>query len=64
MLVYPTAIGWHNSQSEEVNDEQYQAWYTIQRSHAVANGVPVISVNRIGEEGEMKFSLDQMEFSQ
>ncbi|NBW70252.1 MAG: acyltransferase [Bacteroidetes bacterium] len=55
MLVYPTAIGWHNSQSEEVNDEQYQAWYTIQRSHAVANGVPVISVNRIGEEGEMKF---------
>lgn len=55
LLVYPTAIGWHKSQSQEVNDEQYQAWYTIQRSHAVANGVPVVSVNRVGIEGDMKF---------
>mgnify|MGYP006268542911 FL=1 len=55
MLFYPTAIGWHREQTPEVNDEQFQAWRTIQRSHAVANGVPVISVNRVGDEGEMTF---------
>ncbi|WP_373494401.1 carbon-nitrogen hydrolase [Aquiflexum sp.] len=55
MLFYPTAIGWHKDQDKETNDEQYQAWQTIQRSHAVANGVPVVSVNRVGIEGDMKF---------
>lgn len=55
MLFYPTAIGWHHSQGGEINDEQYQAWQTIQRSHSVANGIPVISVNRVGKEGEMEF---------
>jgi len=55
MLFYPTAIGWHRDQSAEVNDEQFQAWRTIQRSHAVANGIPVIAVNRVGSEGEMTF---------
>ncbi len=55
MLFYPTAIGWHDSQNEAINDEQYQAWQTIQRSHSVANGVPVVSVNRVGREGEMSF---------
>ncbi|MEQ9308811.1 MAG: carbon-nitrogen hydrolase [Balneolaceae bacterium] len=55
MLFYPTAIGWHHSQGSEMNDEQYQAWQTIQRSHSVANGIPVISVNRVGKEGEMEF---------
>lgn len=55
MLFYPTAIGWHCEQTPEVNDEQFQAWRTIQRSHAVANGVPVIAVNRVGSEGEMTF---------
>lgn len=55
MLFYPTAIGWHREQTPEVNDEQFQAWRTIQRSHAVANGVPVIAVNRVGSEGEMTF---------
>lgn len=55
MLFYPTAIGWAASQTEEVNKEQYEAWQTIQRSHAIANGVPVISVNRVGQEGEMQF---------
>ncbi|MBC8110335.1 MAG: carbon-nitrogen hydrolase [Verrucomicrobia bacterium] len=54
-LVYPTAIGWATSQDEATNDEQYQAWQTIQRSHAVANGVYVVSVNRVGQEGELKF---------
>jgi len=55
ILFYPTAIGWAASQSEETNIEQYNAWQTIQRSHAVANGVHVVSVNRVGEEGDMKF---------
>jgi N-carbamoylputrescine amidase len=55
MLVYPTAIGWATTQEEAVNKEQYDGWQTIQRSHAVANGIPVISVNRVGFEGPMKF---------
>ncbi|HNP22633.1 MAG TPA: carbon-nitrogen hydrolase [Panacibacter sp.] len=57
ILFYPTAIGWHISQDEATNTEQYNAWQTIQRSHAVANGVHVVSVNRCGHEqnGAMKF---------
>lgn len=55
MLFYPTAIGWHNSQDERTNQEQHNAWQTIQQSHAVANGVPVIGVNRTGVEGDMQF---------
>ena len=57
ILFYPTAIGWASSQDEETNTEQYNAWQTIQRSHAVANGVHVVSVNRVGIEqnGAMKF---------
>jgi N-carbamoylputrescine amidase len=57
ILFYPTAIGWATAQDEETNAEQYNAWQTIQRSHAVANGVHVVSVNRVGFEqnGAMKF---------
>ena len=55
ILFYPTAIGWASSQSDELNQQQYQAWQTIQRSHAIANGVFVVSVNRTGKEGEMNF---------
>jgi N-carbamoylputrescine amidase len=57
ILFYPTAIGWSTSQDEATNTEQYNAWQTIQRSHAVANGVHVVSVNRVGfeQEGNMKF---------
>ena len=57
ILFYPTAIGWATSQDNQTNDEQYNAWQTIQRSHAVANGVHVVSVNRVGLEqnGAMKF---------
>ncbi|UMY64454.1 MULTISPECIES: carbon-nitrogen hydrolase [unclassified Flavobacterium] len=57
ILFYPTAIGWATDQDEETNRDQYNAWQTIQRSHAVANGVPVVSVNRVGfeQEGRMKF---------
>jgi N-carbamoylputrescine amidase len=57
ILFYPTAIGWATAQDQETNDEQYSAWQTIQRSHAVANGVHVVSVNRVGfeQQGAMKF---------
>jgi len=57
MLFYPTAIGWATSQDEATNREQFEAWQTIQRSHAIANGVHVVSVNRVGMEqaGAMKF---------
>jgi N-carbamoylputrescine amidase len=57
ILFYPTAIGWATSQDELTNAEQFNAWQTIQRSHAVANGVHVVSVNRVGFEqnGAMKF---------
>lgn len=55
ILIYPTAIGWANSQDEATNREQFEAWQTIQRSHAIANGVHVVSVNRVGNEADMKF---------
>jgi N-carbamoylputrescine amidase len=55
ILFYPTAIGWDASQREELNIQQYSAWQTIQRSHAIANGVFVVSANRTGVEGSMKF---------
>ena len=50
ILIYPTAIGWDPEDSTEEQQRQLDAWITIQRSHAVANGIPVISCNRIGFE--------------
>ncbi len=50
VLFYPTAIGWHPAEKEEFGTAQYDAWQTIQRAHAIANGVYVGSVNRVGEE--------------
>ncbi len=55
VLFYPTAIGWAHTQDEGTNTEQYNAWQTIQRSHSVANGVHVESVNRVGVEAGIKF---------
>jgi N-carbamoylputrescine amidase len=57
ILFYPTAIGWASSQDDATNKEQYNAWQTIQRSHAVANGVHVVGVNRVGfeQDGRMQF---------
>ncbi len=56
ILFYPTAIGWDiNEKSEAVNREQFEAWQTIQRSHAIANGVHVVSVNRTGLESGTQF---------
>lgn len=50
MLIYPTAIGWESTDLPEEKARQHGAWFTIQRGHAVANGLPVITVNRIGHE--------------
>jgi N-carbamoylputrescine amidase len=50
MLIYPTAIGWDPRDTPDEQSRQQNAWITIQRAHAVANGIPVISVNRVGHE--------------
>ena len=50
VLFYPTAIGWHPAEKEEWGEAQYDAWKTIQRSHAIANGIYVAAVNRVGHE--------------
>jgi N-carbamoylputrescine amidase len=50
ILFYPTAIGWHPSERDEVGASQQDAWQTIQRSHAIANGIFVAAVNRVGHE--------------
>jgi len=55
LLIYPTAIGWALTQDAQTNEEQYNAWQTIQRSHAVANGIPVVSINRVGIEAGVRF---------
>lgn len=50
MLIYPTAIGWESTDPQDEKDRQLGAWMTVQRGHAVANGLPVITVNRTGVE--------------
>ena len=50
LILYPTAIGWHPAEKEEWGAAQYEAWFTIQRAHAIANGVFVGAVNRVGHE--------------
>ncbi len=56
ILFYPTAIGWDVNEPDPVIDqEQYNAWQIIQRSHAVANGLYVVSVNRVGREADQQF---------
>ena len=51
VLFYPTAIGWHPAEKEQYGAAQHDAWRTIQRSHAIANGIYVAAVNRVGFEG-------------
>jgi N-carbamoylputrescine amidase len=52
LLIYPTAIGWESSDTDDEKERQKNAWITAQRGHAVYNGLPVISVNRIGHEND------------
>jgi len=55
VLLYPTAIGWHPAEKAEFGEAQHDAWRTIQRAHAIANGVYVAAVNRVGHEhGEIR----------
>jgi len=58
LLIYPTAIGWHPSEKAQYGAAQLSAWQTIQRSHAIANGVFVVAVNRVGHEGPADGGLD------
>lgn len=62
MLIYPTAIGWESSDTEEEKLRQLNAWQTIQQSHAVANGIPVISVNRVGWEEDSSHQTAGIQF--
>lgn len=61
ILFYPTAIGWHPSEKEEHGKQQFESWRTVQRGHAVANGVYVAAANRIGLEKQTEDS-DGIEF--
>ena len=58
VLFYPTAIGWHPTEKAEYGVAQHDAWRTIQRSHAIANGVYVAAVNRVGFEGTPERGLE------
>jgi N-carbamoylputrescine amidase len=51
LLIYPTAIGWHPSEKAEFGAAQLSAWQTMQRAHAISNGVFVVAINRVGHEG-------------
>lgn len=58
VLFYPTAIGWHPKEKAEYGEAQHSAWETMQRSHAIANGVYVAAVNRVGHEGPADGGLE------
>lgn len=62
LLIYPTAIGWFDDDSEEEKQRQLESWIMIQRSHAIANGIPVISCNRIGFEKDTSGVMDGIRF--
>ena len=52
LLIYPTAIGYESSDTEEEQQRQREAWTTVMRGHAVANGLPVVAINRVGHEAD------------
>ena len=62
LLIYPTAIGWESSDTAEEKARQLGAWVTVQRGHAVANGLPVISVNRTGHESDPSGQTNGIQF--
>ena len=62
LLIYPTAIGWESSDTHEEQARQREAWITIQRAHAVANGLPVVSVNRVGHEPDPSSNTNGIQF--
>lgn len=62
MLIYPTAIGWESTDSADEKQRQLEAWITLQRGHAIANGIPVISVNRTGHESDPSVQTNGIQF--
>jgi N-carbamoylputrescine amidase len=62
VLIYPTAIGWESTDTQAEKEHQHGAWETIQRGHAVANGLPVITVNRVGYEQDWSGVTNGIQF--
>ena len=62
MLIYPTAIGWESSDTAAEKQRQVGAWVTVQRGHAVANGIPVVTVNRVGHEADPSGQTNGIQF--
>ena len=62
LLIYPTAIGFESTDTPEEQQRQREAWMTIQRSHAIANGIPVIAVNRVGHEPDPSGTTGGIQF--
>jgi N-carbamoylputrescine amidase len=62
ILIYPTAIGWFDEDSDDEKQKQLDSWITVQRGHAIANGLPVVSVNRVGKEMDNSKVLDGIRF--
>lgn len=62
ILIYPTAIGWESSDTQAEQDRQREAWTTVQRGHAVANGLPVVAVNRVGHEPDPSGATNGIQF--
>lgn len=62
LLIYPTAIGWESSDTDDEKARQREAWITIQRGHAIANGLPVVSVNRVGHEPDPSGQTNGIQF--
>ena len=62
LLVYPTAIGWESTDTPDEKERQRQAWITVQRGHAVANGLPVITANRVGHEPDPSGQTNGIQF--
>ena len=62
LLIYPTAIGYESSDTPEEQERQREAWMTVQRGHAVANGIPVIAVNRTGHEPDPSGQTNGIQF--
>lgn len=62
VLIYPTAIGWNPDDPEDEKERQLDAWITVQRGHAVANGLPVVTVNRVGFEEDPSESTSGIDF--
>ncbi len=62
VLIFPTAIGWFDEDSQEEKNRQLESWITIQRSHAIANGLPVLSCNRVGFEQDSSGVLNGIRF--